>query len=324
MEQNGKNNEMKIGNEVRDLPTKFVDRMSHGNESFNNRYRLMELDGNTYLLSMCHGTIETKEGMLYGLSNGNHFNSMSELFNYFNVDNNIIGDSDCDIYLAYEYLQNAYKINEDGSLGSVDVELINRLEKLKSFSMDTNDEYCVEQSQESDRYLEEDNEEWVTIDVGTIPTHEIDSKFVSKNYQPNNVIYGNTHEAGKHENVDSDEYKYDNYYTKYDDEYDTLFDGGQKENDIETSLEDDEYKEYVNDYFNGRINVEDDDEIFISTYGKVYCLGDMFKKTAINLNIEENNTDVKKVLVERALAQQQTIAEQQTEINKLNSQKKEL
>ena len=47
--------------------------------------------------------------------------------------------------------------------------------------------------------------------------------------------------------------------------------------------------------------------------------------TANNEQIsEENNTDIKKALVERALAQQQTIAEQQTEINKLNSQKKEL
>lgn len=40
--------------------------------------------------------------------------------------------------------------------------------------------------------------------------------------------------------------------------------------------------------------------------------------------IEENNTAIKKALVERVLAQQETIAEQQSEMNRLNSQKKEL
>ena len=323
MEQNGRNNEMKIGNEVRDLPSGVINRITHGSENFNNRYRLMEFDGNIYLLSMCHGSIETNEGMLYGLSNDNHFNSMSELFDYFNVDLNIIDGSDCDISLTYEYLQNAYKINEDGSLDSVDTEVINRLEKLKSFSMDTNDEYCVAQSQESDRY-QEDDEEWVTVNVNAIPTCEIDSKFVSKNYQQKNDIHGYTHEAVQHENVDSDGHTYDNYYTKYDDEYDTLFDGGQKENDIEASLEDDEYKEYADEYFYGRNNVKSDDEIYISAYGKVFYLGDMFRLTASNLKIEGNDTAIKKALVERILAQQETIAEQQTEMNRLNSQKKEL
>ena len=40
--------------------------------------------------------------------------------------------------------------------------------------------------------------------------------------------------------------------------------------------------------------------------------------------IEENNTEIKKALIERVLAQQETIAEQQTEMNRLNRQKKEL
>ena len=40
--------------------------------------------------------------------------------------------------------------------------------------------------------------------------------------------------------------------------------------------------------------------------------------------IEENNSAIKKALIERVMAQQETIAEQQSEINRLNSQKKEL
>ena len=42
--------------------------------------------------------------------------------------------------------------------------------------------------------------------------------------------------------------------------------------------------------------------------------------------IEENNTAIKKkkALIEKVLAQQETIAEQETEINRLNIQKKEL
>lgn len=40
--------------------------------------------------------------------------------------------------------------------------------------------------------------------------------------------------------------------------------------------------------------------------------------------IEENNKVLKRALVERILAQQRTISEQQLEISKLNSQKKEL
>lgn len=40
--------------------------------------------------------------------------------------------------------------------------------------------------------------------------------------------------------------------------------------------------------------------------------------------IEENNSAIKKALIERIIAQQETISEQQLEINRLNSQKKEL
>ena len=40
--------------------------------------------------------------------------------------------------------------------------------------------------------------------------------------------------------------------------------------------------------------------------------------------IEENNVAIKKALVQRILAQQKTISEQQSEIDKLSSQKKEL
>ena len=40
--------------------------------------------------------------------------------------------------------------------------------------------------------------------------------------------------------------------------------------------------------------------------------------------IKENNTDIKKALVERALAQQKTIAEQQLELNRLNNKKYEI
>ena len=40
--------------------------------------------------------------------------------------------------------------------------------------------------------------------------------------------------------------------------------------------------------------------------------------------IEENNSVIKKALIERVLAQQETITEQQTEINRLNRQNKEL
>ena len=40
--------------------------------------------------------------------------------------------------------------------------------------------------------------------------------------------------------------------------------------------------------------------------------------------IEENNVAIKKALVQRILAQQKTISEQQSEISKLSSQKKEL
>ena len=43
-----------------------------------------------------------------------------------------------------------------------------------------------------------------------------------------------------------------------------------------------------------------------------------------NQTIKGNNEAIKKTLIERVLAQQETISEQQSEMNRLNIQKKEL